>query len=65
MRFDQKLQELKQDSKNNKELVYTNPKGEVFVYENGELTQYTDTRVIDHLTDRLKNLAETPFQDGE
>jgi hypothetical protein len=44
---------------------FTNSKGERFIFENGVLTEYTDTRVIFHESDRLVNLAENPYFDEE
>lgn len=41
--------------------TFRNKVGEVFVFKMGKLVEYTDTRVIEHETDRLVNLAETPF----
>ena len=64
MRSDIERRALEMIASNSKgsTLRYKNERGEVFEYENGKLVAYTDTRVIDHDTDRLVNLAETPFE---
>lgn len=41
---------------------YTNDKNEIFVFEDGELVSYTDTRVIHEFDDRLVNLAAEPLR---
>ncbi len=43
--------------------TYKTPKGEYFMFENGRLEEYTDTRVIDHETDRLVDLSTSPYID--
>jgi len=43
------------------EFTFTNKFGEIFVYCDGELITFTDTRVIEHETDRLVNLFENPI----
>lgn len=40
---------------------YINNKGERFVFDKGELIQYTDTRVIEHESDRLVDLSTHPY----
>lgn len=58
-----KLESLAIQSMNSEELVeWKNSLGEIFIFENGELTQYTDTRVIHHEDDGLINLRTDPLQ---
>ncbi len=59
-----KLIDISKESKTapNKIRDWKSPKGEYFLYEDEKLIEYTDTRVINHLNDRLVNLAETPFE---
>lgn len=52
----------RQSRKSEIPIRYQNNKQEVFVYEDGELTSYIDTRVINEHDDRLVNLAEKPYK---
>ena len=57
------LTSLANESKKSETFIrYENNKKEVFIYENGELISYIDTRVINELDDRLVNLAEKPYK---
>lgn len=61
-----KLQSLAIESMNQDSPVsWKNSLGEIFVYEAGELIEYTDTRVIHHEDDGLVNLREEPLEFDE
>lgn len=58
-----KLNCLAIQSMNQEEAVeWTNGAGEIFIYLAGELVQYTNSRVINHLDDGLVNLMEFPLE---
>jgi hypothetical protein len=57
------LNAFKKQSLNTKKLIrHQNTKKEIFVFEEGELVSYTDTRVIHEVDDRLVNLAAEPLK---
>lgn len=55
-----------QSIKLDQQVEWKNNIGEVFVYEDGELVAYTDTRIIEHEGNGLVNLMESPiyFEDA-
>lgn len=54
------METVKNNSRMTK-LIWTSLQGEIFEYEDCKLVAYTDTRVIDHETDRLVDLSTHPF----
>ncbi len=65
MRHKNELNQLRNLAKKSEEnpVDFTNPRGERFIFEKGELVEYTDTKVINHEDNRLVNLAECPYID--